>query len=187
MVPLTSLLIPIVVSAVLVFVASSIIHMFTPIHRNDVRRLPKEDEVMNALRPFNIPPGDYAMPHAGSHANVKNPEFLSKVSKGPVMFMTVMTNGMPSMGQSMALWFLYCLVVSLVAGYIASRAVGPDAEYLEVFRFAGTTAFASYSLGLFQNSIWWHRNWGTTLRGVLDGLIFGLLTAGTFGWLWPEP
>ena len=187
MVPLTSLLIPIVVSAVLVFVASSIIHMFTPIHRNDVRRLPKEDEVMNALRPFNLPPGDYAMPHAGSHANVKNPEFLAKVSKGPVMFMTVMPNGMPSMGKSMALWFLYCLLVSLVAGYIASRAVGPGAEYLQVFRFAGTAAFASYSLGLFQNSIWWHRNWGTTLRGVLDGLIFGLLTAGTFGWLWPEP
>jgi hypothetical protein len=187
MVALISLWLPIVLSAVLVFVASSIIHMFTPIHRNDVRRLPREDEVMNALRPFAIAPGDYAMPHAGSHANVNNPEFLDKVNKGPVVFLTVMPNGMPSMGKSMGLWFLYCLLVSVVAAYMAGRALGPGAEYLQVFRFAGTTAFASYSLALFQNSIWWHRNWGATLRGVLDGFIFALLTGGTFGWLWPEP
>jgi hypothetical protein len=185
MVPLTSLLVPIIVASVLVFIASSLIHMFTPIHRNDVRRLPNEDEVMAALRPLKIPPGDYAVPHAGSHANVKNPEFLDKVNKGPVLFMTVMPSGMPSMGQSMVLWFLYCILVSVFAAYIAGRAVGPGTEYLEVFRFAGTTAFSGYALALLQISIWWKRDWGTTLRGVLDGLVYGLLTAGVFGWLWP--
>ena len=187
MVSLTSLLVPILLSAVLVFVASSIIHMFTPIHRNDAKRLPNEDDVMAALRPFNIPPGDYAVPHAGSHANVKNPAFLDKVNKGPVVFMTVLPKGMPSMGKSMGLWFLYCVVVSVFAAYIASRALGAGAAYLQVFRFAGAAAFAGYSLALFQHSIWWHRNWGATFRGVLDGFIFALLTAGTFGWLWPEP
>jgi hypothetical protein len=186
MVSLTSLVLPIVVAAVLVFVASSIIHMFTPLHRNDARRLPNEDEVMAALRPLGIAPGDYAVPHAGSHANVKNPAFIEKMNKGPVILMTVIPSGPPAMGQSLVQWFLYCVLVSIFAAYVTSRAVRPGAEYLEVFRFAGTTAFAGYALGLLQNSIWWRRNWGATLRGVLDGLIFALLTAGVFGWLWPR-
>jgi len=25
-----------------------------------------------------------------------------------------------------------------------------------------------------------------TIKEVVDGLIYGLLTAGTFGWLWPR-
>jgi hypothetical protein len=186
MVPLTSLLLPILVSAVLVFVASSIIHMFTPIHRNDVRRVPDEDAMMAALRPLKIPPGDYAVPHAGAPANIKDPQFLDRVNKGPVLFMTVLPSGMPSMGQSMALWFLYCALVSLFGGYVASRALGPGTDYLQVFRFAGTVAFAGYALALFQQSIWWKKNWGATLRGVLDGLVYALLTAGVFGWLWPR-
>ena len=66
------------------------------------------------------------------------------------------------------------------------RALGPGAHYLSVFRFAGTVAFAGYSLGLLQNSIWYKRNWGTTARGMIDGLVYGLLTAGVFGWLWPR-
>jgi hypothetical protein len=81
---------------------------------------------------------------------------------------------------------VYCILVSVFAAYLTGRAVGPGTEYLEVFRFAGTTAFAGYSLALLQNSIWWRKNWGTTLRSMLDGLIYGLLTAGVFGWLWPR-
>ena len=186
MVPLTSLLLPIVLAAVVVFVASSIIHMLTPLHRNDVRQLPNEDQVMAALRPLRIPPGDYAVPHPGSHANAKNPAFLDKMNKGPVVFMTVIPNGPPSMGRSLVLWFLYCLLVSYFAAYIASRALPPGSEYLSVYRFAGTVAFAGYSLALLQNSIWWRRDWGTTLRNMVDGLIFALLTGGVFGWLWPR-
>jgi hypothetical protein len=186
MVPLTSLLLPILLAAVLVYVASSLIHMVTPLHKNDVRQLPKEDAVIAALRPLAIPPGDYVVPHVGTHGNLKNPELVDKMNKGPVIFMTVVPNGPPAMAKSLTLWFVYCILVSVFAAYIASRAVGPGTEYLEVFRFAGTTAFSGYALALLQNSIWWQRNWGTTLRGMLDGLIYGLLTAGVFGWLWPR-
>jgi hypothetical protein len=186
MVPLTSLLLPIVLSAVLVFIASSIIHMLTPLHRKDVRRLRNEDEVMEGLRRFNIPPGDYAVPHVGSSANMKNPEFIEKMKKGPVIFMTVLPSRSPSMGKNLVQWFLYGLLVSVFAAYITGRALGPGAPYLQVFGFAGASAFAAYSLALFQNSIWWGRSWAATLRGVLDGLIYGLLTAGVFGWLWPR-
>ena len=186
MVPLTSLLLPILLAAVFVYAASSIIHMLTPLHKNDVRKLPKEDAVVAALRPLAIAPGDYAVPHVGTHANLKNPEWLDKMNKGPVIFMTVVPNGPPAMGKSLVQWFAYCILISLFAAYITSRAVGPGTEYLEVFRFASTTAFAGYALALLQHSIWWHRNWGTTLRSMLDGLIYALLTGGVFGWLWPR-
>jgi len=186
MVPLLSLGIPIFVSAVIVFVASSIIHMVLPFHRNDLKRFPKEDEIMDAVRRFNAPPGDYAAPHAGSPAGMKNPEFVEKMAKGPILLMTIAPGGPPSMGTSLALWFLYSVVVSFCSAYIASRAVGPGAHYLAVFRFVGCASFMGYSLALLQNSIWYKRSWCTTLKSIFDGLIYGLLTAGTFGWLWPR-
>ncbi len=185
MVPLTALWLPILLSAVLVFVVSSIIHMVLPYHRSDFRKLAAEDDVMAALRKFKIPPGDYIFPCAGSMKAMGDPDFLAKYSKGPVAFMTVVPSGTPSMGTSLALWFAYSVLISLVAGYLTGRALGPEAHYLEVFRFAGTTAFAAYSLGLLQNSIWYKRNWMTTLKSVFDGLVYACVTAGTFGWLWP--
>jgi hypothetical protein len=181
-----SLWIPILLSAVIVFVASSLVHMVLPYHHNDFRRLPKEDEVMNALRPFNIPPGDYAVPCAGSPAGMKAPAYLDRMAKGPVAMMTVVPSGPPAMGGSLVLWFLYSVLISVFSGYIASRAVAPGSDYLAVFRFVGASAFLAYSLGSMPNSIWFKRNWGTTLLTMFDGLIYALLTAGTFGWLWPK-
>jgi len=186
MVPLVSLWLPILVSAVIVFVASSILHMVLPFHRSDYRKLPAEDETMEALRAFRIPPGDYLVPCAGSPEQMKNPAFLEKMAKGPVAFMTIMPGGRPAMGKELIEWFVYCVVVGIFAAYIAGRALQPGSHYLSVFRFAGCTAFVGYSLALWQNTIWYKRNWVATLKSTLDGLIYGLLTAGTFGWLWPS-
>jgi hypothetical protein len=186
MVPLTSLLVPVVVSAVIVFVASSVMHMLLSYHHGDLKKLPKEDEVAAALRAFAIPPGDYALPCAGSPETLKSPEFLDKMKSGPVVLMTVVPAGPPAMGTSLLQWFCYSLVVSVFAGYIAGRALGPGAPYLAVFRFVGATAFMGYSLALLQSSIWYRRSWATTFKSVFDGLVYGLLTAGTFGWLWPR-
>jgi len=186
MISLTSLWAPIVVSAVIVFVASSFIHMVLSYHRSDLRKLPNEDDVMDALRRFNIAPGDYAAPHAGSPEGMKNPEFVQKMNKGPIVLMTIAAGGPPSMGTNLLLWFLYSLLVSVFAAYLVSRVLAPGAHYLDVFRIVGCAAFMGYSLALLQNSIWYRRNWGTTVKSVFDGLVYGLLTAGTFGWLWPR-
>ena len=186
MVPLASLWLPVLLSAVVVFVASSILHMVLPIHRSDYGRLPAEDDVMAALRKFSIPPGDYMVPRAGHPSEMKNPAFVEKMTKGPVMFVTVMPSQMPSMGGPLALWFVYCVVASVFAAYVAGRALGPGAPYLAVFRFAGTVAFVGYSLALWQNSIWFKLSWVTTAKSTFDGLIYALLTAGVFGWLWPR-
>lgn len=186
MVSLMSLVVPILVSAVLVFVASFVFHMLLPLHRNDLRTLANEGDVQDALRRLGVPPGDYAIPMASSSAAMKTPEFQERMKKGPVVFMTVAPGGPVSMGKPLALWFVYCVIVSVFGAYISGRALGPGAHYLEVFRFAGCTAFIGYSLALLQNSIWWRKNWWTTTKSMIDGLIYGLLTAGVFGWLWPR-
>lgn len=186
MVAMTSLWIPIVLSAVIVFVASSIIHMVLPYHRNDLRRVPKEDEMLDAIRRLDLPPGDYAVPHAGSMSGMKDPAFVEKMKKGPIALMTIAPGADPSMGRSLTLWFLYSILVSFFSAYITGRALGAGAPYLAVFRFVGATAFMGYSFALLQSSIWYRRSWGTTLKSVFDGFVYGLLTAGTFGWLWPR-
>ena len=186
MVPVMSLWLPIVVAAAIVFVASSIIHMVLPYHKGDVKTLPKQDEIMDALRPFNIVPGDYVLPHCHSMKEMNAAEFQAKLKKGPVAIMTVMPSGPMSMGSSLTQWFVYCLVVGVFAAYIAGRALEPGAHYLEAFRFAGATAFVGYGLALPQSSIWWHKSWGTTIKSMFDALVYGLLTGGTFGWLWPS-
>jgi hypothetical protein len=177
---------PILASAVIVFVLSSIIHMLLPYHRSDFKKLASEDELLDVLRRLSIPPGEYLVPHAGSPEGMKKPEFVEKVAKGPVVLMTLAPGGPVAMGKSLALWFLYSVVVSLFAGYIAGRALEPGTHYLGVFRMVGTAAFMGYALGLVQHSIWYKRPWSTTLKSVFDGLLYALFTAGTFGWLWPR-
>ena len=186
MVPLTELWLPILLSAVVVFLASNVMHMVLPHHRNDYGQLPKEDQVMEALRKFAIPPGDYMMPRAAGMAEMKSPAFKEKWKRGPVASMTFMPPDHNFMGVTLVQWFVYCLVVSIFAAYIASRAVGRGAPYLEVSRFASTTAFAGYGLALWQNSIWYRRKWSTTLKANLDSLLYGFLTGGMLGWLWPR-
>lgn len=185
MVALTSLWLPILVAAVLVFLVSWLIHSVLNYHKSDFGELPSEDAVMDALRPFNIPPGDYAIPRAGDMAAYKSPEFQERLNKGPVAFITVLPNGPFNMGSRLVQWFIYCIVVGLFAAYIASRALGPDAEYLSVFRFTGCTAFVGYGLAMLQDSIWMGKAWSSTLKSLFDALVYGLLTAGAFGWLWP--
>ena len=185
MVTVMSLWLPILLAAVIVFVVSSIFHTVLTYHQSDFGKVPAEDDVMDALRKANVPPGDYVMPCPGSKQEMKNPEFIEKMKRGPVAFMTVYPSGPHAMGQSLVLWFVYCLVVGIFAAYISGRALGPGAHYLSVFRFVGATAFLGYTLALWQNTIWFKRKWSTTLKSTIDGLVYALLTAGTFGWLWP--
>jgi len=186
MTELAALGLPIVLSAIFAFVASSIIHMASPWHKSDYPKIPNEDKFRDALRPMAIPPGDYMIPRPSSRADVRSPEFVEKMRSGPVMVVTVFPAGPMSMGRNLGLWFAYCLVVSVFAAYIASRALKPEAPYLEVFRFAGATAFIGYALALWQLSIWYRRSWLTTIKATVDGFIYALLTAGVFGWLWPR-
>ena len=181
-----ALWLPLLLSSVFVFVASSIIHMFSPWHKSDYPKLANQDHVMDALRPLNIPPGDYFIPRPESREDMRSKEFQAKAAKGPMVVFTVFPTGPMSMGRNFILWFAYCVVVGIFAMFVASRALPAGAPSLEVFRFVGCVAFVGYSLALWQMSIWYRRSWTTTIKATVDGLIYALLTAGTFGWLWPR-
>ncbi len=183
---LGALWLPILLSSVIVFAVSSLIHMVLPWHKSDYPRVPNEDQLRAALRPLAIPPGDYMVPRPASSQEMRSPEFAEKVRAGPNLILTVIPSGPWSMGKNLTLWFIYGVVVSLFAGYVAGRALPPGAAYLAVFRFAGVTAFIGYAVALWQMSIWYRRAWSTTIKATVDGLIYALLTAGTFGWLWPR-
>ena len=186
MVPITALWLPILLSAVIVFVASSILHMALPIHKSDYRKLPDEDRVLDALRAAGVTPGRvYAFPYT-THKEMKKPEVVERFKRGPVGLLTVIPSGAPALGKYLGQWFVYCLVVGIFVAYLTGRTRAPGTHYLEVFRVAGCTAFLGYSVALIQESIWKGQTWGVTFKHVFDGLIYGLLTAGTFGWLWPR-
>ena len=185
MISLGALWLPILLSAVIVFLASSVIHMASPWHKSDYPRIPHEDEVMAALRPLAIPPGDYMVPRAGSRQEMQAPEFVEKLRQGPALIMTVLPSGGFSMGRNLGLWFLYLVAVGIFAGCVAVKSLAAGADYTTVFKLVAVTSFGGYALALWQMSIWYRRAWSTTLKATVDGAIYALLTAGTFGWLWP--
>ena len=185
MVSLASLWMPILLSAMVVFVASSIIHMALSYHKTDFRRMPDEAAAHAALRSLNLAPGDYMYPFAGSSAERKDPEFIRRQTEGPISILTVLPSGPPSMGALLGKWFVYTVVVSVFSGYVAGIVLAPGTLYLTVFRVAGTVAFTGYALAHWQGAIWYGKSGATTLRQTLDGLIYGALTGGVFGWLWP--
>lgn len=118
--------------------------------------------------------------------DMSDPAFIEKCKTGPVGNMTILPNGMPSMGKSLAQWFVWSLVVSFFVAYLTGQAVAPGGEYMRVFRIAGTVAILGYAFNNVTNSMWKGVSWCTTLKFVVDGVIYGLVTAGTFAWLWPK-
>jgi hypothetical protein len=186
MVPISALWMPILASAVIVFVASSILHMVVPYHKSDYRKLPEEDRVVDALRAAGVTPGPaYHFPHS-THKEMKSPEVVEKFKRGPIGLLTVIPSGPPAMGKYLGLWFVYCVVVGTVVAFVAGTTLSAGTRYLVVFHLTGLAAFLAYGVGQLQDSIWKGQSWGVTFKHVVDGLIYALLTAGTFGWLWPR-
>lgn len=187
MIPLAHLWLPVVVAAVLVFLCSSAIHMALKWHNVDYRPLPNEEEVLEALRKGLPGPGQYVFPHCADHRDLRKEEVRKRFEKGPMGLLYLSAPGLPNMGRSLGSWFLYLLVVSCFVAYVASRTVPWGAPYLQAFRVAGTVAFLAYGMGQVPASIWMGKPWKVTFKDLLDSLVFGLVTAGAFGWLWPRP
>ncbi len=185
MVSLAALWLPILLSAVIVFVASSIMHMVLPYHRNDYSQLPDEDKILAVLRASALKRGLYVFPYC-THKDMKSPALLEKQKQGPVGFLTILPSGPPVLAKFLIQWFVYCLLIGFFVAYLAAHTLALGTHYLEVFRVVGTAAFLAYGLGHLSNGIWKGQMWGTTIKEVIDGLVYGLLTAGTFGWLWPR-
>lgn len=184
---LHTLWLPIVASAILVFLASWILHVLLPWHKHDRKKVPDQDRVMDALRPFNLAAGDYMLPGCDSMAEMKSPEFQEKMKRGPVLTATV-RGGPPNMGRSLFVWFVYCLVVTYIAAYVGAHAlalVRPFPLHGHARRLIGLAAFAGYGLSQWQDTIWFGRSLGTSVRNTIDAIIYALITAAIFGWLAP--
>ncbi len=186
MVSLGSLWLPILVSAVLVFIVSAIIHMVLKYHNSDYTRLPNEDAVRAAIRAGNPSPAQYVIPYCSDMKDMDKPEMKQKYAEGPVAVMNLMRAAKPNMGTYLAQWFVFLLCVSFFIAYVTAHTIPAGTAYLEVFRVVGAVGFLVYGIGQMPESIWMGRPWRVTWKNVLDGLVYGLVTAGTFGWLWPR-
>lgn len=184
MVSLGSLWLAIVLAGVFVFLASSIIHMVIKYHNKDYRSLPNEEAARAALR--GVPAGQYIVPWCQDMKDLEKPDVKQKFVEGPVGLIWLRQPAAPTMGPALMQWFVFCLVVSLFAGYVGARTLPAGAEYLAVFRVTGTVAFVGYGLSSAADSIWAGKPWGVTFKHFIDALVYGLVTGGTFGWRWPD-
>lgn len=183
--PFGSLWLPVIVSAVVVFVASSILHMALKYHKADYKPLPNDDAVREALAKGDPAPGVYFTPYCPDMKQLKEPAIREKFEKGPVVLLTVMPKGAPKMAKHLTLWFAFSVLVSFVAAYVARHTLHPGADGMLVMRITGTVAFAGYALSHMSESIWKGQPWSNTVRHVVDGLIYALLTGLTFRLMWP--
>jgi len=185
MVGITDLWIPILLSAVAVFVVSSLVHMGLRYHKADWAQVPGEEVVTEAIRKAGVPPGDYMFPHCGDMSELKKPEVIEKFKRGPIGVMTIMPSGPPSMGKSLGLWFLYTIAVGIAVAVIVGRTRWPGAPFMQIFKLAGAVAFLVYAGAEPANSIWKSRKWSTTVKFLLDAVLYGAATGAVFAWLWP--
>lgn len=185
MVELASLWLPILLSAVFVFITSSILHMVIQMHSKDYSGIPDEEGFRDALRTQNISPGMYTFPHCSSMKEMASDEFMKKMDRGPNGFMTVIPDGPVAMGRNLALWFAFSILVSVFVAYLSSMAVETGASFKEVFRIACTVALLGYAIPKIDDSIWKAADWSVTFRFFFDGVLYSLVTAATFAWLWP--
>jgi len=185
MVSLAELWMPVLVSAVVVFLASSVFHILIPIHKSDYTRSPGEDRLCELLRGENIRPGNYMFPHCDDMKKLQSEEMMSKFTQGPVGFMTILPSGPPAMGKNLVLWFLQAVLVSLLVAYIAAIGLASGTESMTVFRLTGTAAILAYTMGALTDYIWKGQQLNVMFKFIFDGVVYGLLTAGVFGWLWP--
>lgn len=183
MISLGSLWLAILLSAVFVWIGSAIVWMVLPHHKKDYAKVPDEEAVRSAMS--GIGPGTYMIPHATSPEEFKNPEFVSKMTEGPVGYFTIVPSGPPTMGGKLVMSFAFYLFVSFMVAYLASNFLEPGMEYMRVFRFASVTAWLAYGFAVIQDAVWFGRPWSQTLKHVFDAFIYALLTGGVFGWLWP--
>lgn len=182
---LLSLWLPILLSAVFVFIASSVINMVLKFwHAPDYRGFTNEDEVGAAIRKTQPAPGVYVIPFCDP-ATLKDPAVQAKFEQGPIAKINLSPNGMFNLGRFLGQWFLFCLVVSIVCAGLAAHALPPNPGTHAIWHTVGLAALLGYSLGEGTNSIWRGQPWIVSIKYAVDGLVYAIVTATTFAWLWP--
>ena len=177
---LTALWLPVIIIAVILFVASFVAWVILPHHFGDWKKLDKEDEFMDAIRGFEIPAGNYMYPATHTKAEQNSDEFRDRYMKGPRGVLS--TWEVPNMGANLALTFVFFLVTTLIMAYITFAALGRGAEFMKVFQIAGAIGVLTHASSGVLNAIWFKRR---IIMDVIDGIVYGIIIGLIFALMWP--
>ena len=177
---------PILVASAFCFIASAILWMMGPHHKGDWKAAPNQEGVMAALKQGSATEGAYMFPHADRGNKTAFEESMKLWAEGPAGIMYIFPRGKMNMGGMMTKQLLYFIVANVFVAYVVAHTLPAGTPYIHVFRIAGAIAFMMYALGSAPESIWFGRPWRHFVTNGFDGLVYALLTAGTFGWLWPK-
>jgi hypothetical protein len=186
MTPFTSLLLPMVVAAVAVFVLSMIVHLAMPWHKSDFARVPDHEAAIAAIQSLSLPAGDYAVPHSQLPGGGKNPDFTADFERGPTFHLTMMPAGGMHMAKYLGSWFGFMLLIAAIAAWVTGSIVPPGGNSHAVFHYSVIITACAYGFGGWTLSIWYFRKWSTAFKGTFDAILYGLATGAVFIWLWPK-
>ena len=171
----------IVVSAALVWIASFLMHMVLPHHKGEWKGLPSEEGVLAALK--GVAPGQYMFPWCDMK-QMNDPAMQEKLNSSPNGTLTIWS-GRVNMGRNLLLTLLTYLFIGALTAYVTWHALqGEEPDYMTVFRMAGSAALLGHGMGWITHMIWYQVKGFWT--HMFDSVVFALVTAGVFGWLWPQ-
>ncbi|MDO8544883.1 MAG: hypothetical protein Q7S40_30935 [Opitutaceae bacterium] len=186
MTALLTLWLPILLSAVVVFVISSLIHMVIKWHAPDYRGFANEDAVRDAIRAGNPAPGRYVVPYCADMKEMGGEAMLKKYREGPVGHIVLAPAGAPNMGKHLGLWFLWSLAIAAVAAFLATRLLGLDHSHARAAaKLVGAVTFIAHGFGTMQESIWMARPCSSSAKYLLDAALYAVGSGCVFLWLWP--
>lgn len=178
-----ALWLPVLMTTVVLFVASFLAWVVLPHHKPDVRRWPEEERLLDFVRESGAAPGEYLFPLI-EQDEMKEDRARQRYERGPWGLIRVWPR-QPDMVRNMAATFGYFLLVTLLVAYVAAAALTPGAVFGEVFRIVATTAILAYCAGGVLNEIWFTRPLRAKLMNAIDGLVYGAITGVIFGLMWP--
>lgn len=183
---MTQLWLPLIGSAVGVFIASSLIHMVFKWHNADYRKLSNEDEVAAAIRKGNATTGQYVIPQCLDMKQMQSSEMQKRYNDGPVGYVVLAHPGPPKMGTQLGRWFALNLLTGAIVACICAAVLPAGAGTGRVFHIAGLVTFAAYGVGAISDGIWFARPWRSVAKDLLDALIYAAMTGVTFAVFWPN-
>ncbi|MFQ5549955.1 MAG: hypothetical protein ACE5FJ_01810 [Gemmatimonadales bacterium] len=186
MVTIVSLWLPILLATVLLFIASFVLWALLPYHTKEWRALPDEERLTAAMRDAGLQPGQYSMPFEPDQKKLADPAVQEKFTRGPVGFLYVRPSGLPAMGRPIVQQIFLILAVMITVAYLLTRTLDAGADYLQVFRVAGTITWVAFSVGHVQSAVWFAHSWSDAFKNVGDSLVYAVLAGGAFGAFWPN-
>ena len=177
---------PVLLGSFSAWIASALIHMALKYHNSDYKELQNEDAVRSALRSARPGLGVHSVPYCIDMGQLQEEAMQAKFREGPVALVTVLPSGLPNMGKLVGQQLLHFVLGCALVAYCATLALSPGADYMTVFRFVATVTFLTFSWAVVPFSIWYGHSWSSAAKYLLDALIYGLLVAGCFAWLWPS-